>query len=858
MAGIRTENKIYEVGIYCRLSKDDGTDNESASIATQKSILTDYVKKQGWHIAKTYVDDGYSGTNFQRPSFQNMIKDIESGLINCVITKDLSRLGRNYLDCGLYLEVFFPEHNVRYIAVNDGVDTLNKSAMDITPFRNILNEMYSADVSVKIKSAYRARFQQGKFMGTTAPYGYVKDPADHNHLLIDDKVAHVVREIFDLALAGNGIAKIRKHINKQHILRPAAYAVEQGATGYERYFEDNEENRYIWSENSVRGILRSPIYAGNLVGYKRIAANMKSKKRPSKLPEEWEVIPNTHEGIVTQEEFDIVQQLITSRRLPQNKGGFVNIFAGVIKCVDCGCALRAMNVHRRKRPEIIDCVQYSCNNYARNGRSECSAHNIEARDLFNAVLADINCFADMAVNDEKAVRAIEKRLTETDQSRAKALEKERKKLNKRLAELDRLFSSLYEDKVMERITERNFEMMSGKYQKEQLEIEARLKEVTETLNESYEKSRGIRDFLALIRNYQGLKELDATVINALIDKILVSEREKMADGTVKQEIKIYYKFIGFVDELHIIPTKRWAAMPAKNCTVCGVEYVPGSGASRYCPACAKKIRREKSNESKRRSRERNRQACIELSAKNDRLKEDGRYELISGHRRKKACELAGLETLKCEVKELTRDEAIIVMVESNLQRSVILPSEKAFAYKMRLEAMKRQAGRPVKDNYSPVGNNLEFATSSDELAEKVGESKNQIFRYIRLTELVPEILQMVDDRQIAFRPAVEISYLSEEQQYTLLEAMSYNDATPSLAQAIKMKKFMQDGKLTDEVISSIMEEEKPNQKEKPAFRDERITKLIPKSVPRGQETDFVVKALEFYNRHLQRNKAHER
>ena len=241
-----------------------------------------------------------------------------------------------------------------------------------------------------------------------------------------------------------------------------------------------------------------------------------------------------------------------------------------------------------------------------------------------------------------------------------------------------------------------------------------------------------------------------------------------------------------------------------------------------------------------------------------RLKEDGRYELVSGHRRKKACELAGLETLKCEVKELTRDEAIIVMVESNLQRSTILPSEKAFAYKMRLEAMKRQAGRPMKENYSPMGNNLEFATSSDELADKVGESKNQIFRFIRLTELVPEILQMVDERQIAFRPAVEISYLTEEQQYTLLEAMSYNDATPSLAQAIKMKKFMQEGKLTGEVIQSIMEEEKPNQREKPAFRDERITKLIPKSVPKGQEADFVVKALEFYNRHLQRNKAQER
>ena len=238
-----------------------------------------------------------------------------------------------------------------------------------------------------------------------------------------------------------------------------------------------------------------------------------------------------------------------------------------------------------------------------------------------------------------------------------------------------------------------------------------------------------------------------------------------------------------------------------------------------------------------------------------RLKEDGRYELISGHRRKKACELAGLETLKCEVKELTRDEAIIIMVESNLQRSTILPSEKAFAYKMRLEAMKRQAGRPPKENSSPVGTHLR---SDAELAEKVGESRNQIQRYIRLTELVPEILQMVDERQMAFRPAVEISYLSEEQQYTLLEAMEYNDATPSLAQAVKMKKFMQDGKLTDEVIQSIMQEEKPNQREKPAFRDERITKLIPKTVPKGQETDFVVKALEFYNRHLQRSKDRER
>ena len=240
-----------------------------------------------------------------------------------------------------------------------------------------------------------------------------------------------------------------------------------------------------------------------------------------------------------------------------------------------------------------------------------------------------------------------------------------------------------------------------------------------------------------------------------------------------------------------------------------------------------------------------------------REKPTGGYEMISGHRRKMASELAGKETMPCIVRNLSDDQAVIVMVDSNLQREEILPSEKAFAYKMKLDAMKRQGQR--RDLTSvPLAQKFKGKTSREILGEQVGESQDQIRRFIRLTELVPEILQMVDEKQIAFRPAVEISYLAEEQQYTLLEAMSYNDATPSLAQAIKMKKFNQDGKLTDEVIQSIMEEEKPNQKEKPVFRDERITKLIPKTVPKGQETDFVVKALEFYNRHLQRNKAHER
>ena len=239
-----------------------------------------------------------------------------------------------------------------------------------------------------------------------------------------------------------------------------------------------------------------------------------------------------------------------------------------------------------------------------------------------------------------------------------------------------------------------------------------------------------------------------------------------------------------------------------------------------------------------------------------RPKVDGSYEMIAGHRRKCAATLAGITEMPCIVRNLTDDEATIIMVDSNLQRETILPSEKAFAYKMKLEAMKRQAGRPK--NSAPLEPNLKGTRSNEELAANSPDSRSQIQRYIRLTELIPPMLDMVDNGKIAFRPAVELSYLSKEQQQSLYDTMECEDCTPSLAQAIKMKEFSRDGKLTEEVILSIMQEEKPNQREKPAFRDERITRLIPKSIPRGQETDFVIRALEFYNRHLQRRRDQER
>ena len=240
-----------------------------------------------------------------------------------------------------------------------------------------------------------------------------------------------------------------------------------------------------------------------------------------------------------------------------------------------------------------------------------------------------------------------------------------------------------------------------------------------------------------------------------------------------------------------------------------------------------------------------------------RPKADGGYEMVAGHRRKCAATLASITEMPCIVRNLTDDEATIIMVDSNLQRETILPSEKAFAYKMKLEAMKRQGERTDLTS-SPLDKKLKGLTSAQRVSQKSGDSQPQIYRFIRLTELIPPVLDMVDSGKIAFRPAVELSYLSKEQQQSLYDTMECEDCTPSLAQAIKMKEFSRDGKLTEEVILSIMQEEKPNQREKPAFRDERITRLIPKSIPRGQETDFVIRALEFYNRHLQRRRDQER
>lgn len=541
MAG-QTTKTTYRAALYCRLSRDDGNVQESSSIQTQKEMLSRYARENGIKDTAFYVDDGYSGTNFDRPDFKRMIADIESGKINCVITKDLSRLGRNYLETGVFIEVYFPEHNVRYIAVNDVVDTSEQETADFTPFRNIINELYAKDTSKKVKSAKRSRVLNGMYVATSAPYGYRKDADDRHRLVIDERYAPTVRLIFSLAKDGMGISQIRNYLNGQHILRPSAV----NPNGYERLFDGADDSRrYEWSNNSVRGILRNPVYAGHLVMGKRYSPSFKSHKSLSVLPENYTVVKNIHEPIVSPKDFELVQKLITSRRTVNNGGRkFDNIFAGLLKCGDCGYAMTLTKAHRSPKEEVIDEYGYMCNNYKTFGKAADTSHWIEARQLYECVLADIRKHADEALadNEEMCVR-LARQLGKDKDRQHKAAEKEIRAKQARLSEVDGLFQSLYEDRNSGSITERNYKMMCRRYEDEQAQLEREIAELKARQEESSNDRSNIEQFSRLVKEYAGIDELTAALLNTLIEKITVGE-PKDADGEQVQEIKIYYKFIG--------------------------------------------------------------------------------------------------------------------------------------------------------------------------------------------------------------------------------------------------------------------------------------------------------------------------
>lgn len=535
-----SRTKKYVAGLYCRLSKDDGNSVESMSIWSQKVMLKQFAESNSIAIYDYYVDDGYSGTNFERPSFKKMITDIENGKINCVITKDLSRLGRNYLQSGAYIEMYFPQKNIRYIAITDGIDTLNSNQNDIMPFKNILNEMYAKDTSKKVKSAIQSRMREGTYIGSKAPFGYLKDPDNKRRLIIDEKTKPIVELIYKLCLEGKGTQLISQELMKRKIPRPSAF-VENA----EKLYGLTEENKYQWSHRMVLNVLRDPVYCGNMARNKRPTLSFKNSKRMYIPKSDYIYAKDTHEGIVSEEIWEQVQTMIDKRKCNNKKGLYYdNIFQGLVRCPKCGYALTPKTDYRLKKKELIDFVHFSCSTYKKYGVNACSSHRIEARDLYNIVLEDIQYHGNMALSAkedfvEKIIEKIE--VEKIDEGKELSNKLELKK--NQLAELDRSYEQLYEDRLEGNITERNFNLMNVSISKKQDKLIEEIKVLEGDIEVSFETEDNYKKFMNNISKYAKIKSLNRYILNQIIDKIYVYDKEEI-DGQISQKVEIHYKFIG--------------------------------------------------------------------------------------------------------------------------------------------------------------------------------------------------------------------------------------------------------------------------------------------------------------------------
>ena len=535
-----SRTKKYVAELYCRLSKDDGNSVESMSIWSQKVMLKQFAESNSIAIYDYYVDDGYSGTNFERPSFKKMITDIENGKINCVITKDLSRLGRNYLQSGAYIEMYFPQKNIRYIAITDGIDTLNSNQNDIMPFKNILNEMYAKDTSKKVKSAIQSRMREGTYIGSKAPFGYLKDPDNKRRLIIDEKTKPIIELIYKLCLEGKGTQLISQELMKRKIPRPSAF-VENA----EKLYGLTEENKYQWSHRMVLNVLRDPVYCGNMARNKRPTLSFKNSKRMYIPKSDYIYAKDTHEGIVSEEIWEQVQTMIDKRKCNNKKGLYYdNIFQGLVRCPKYGYALTPKTDYRLKKKELIDFVHFSCSTYKKYGVNACSSHRIEARDLYNIVLEDIQYHGNMALSAkedfvEKIIEKIE--VEKIDEGKELSNKLELKK--NQLAELDRSYEQLYEDRLEGNITERNFNLMNVSISKKQDKLIEEIKVLEGDIEVSFETEDNYKKFMNNISKYAKIKSLNRYILNQIIDKIYVYDKEEI-DGQISQKVEIHYKFIG--------------------------------------------------------------------------------------------------------------------------------------------------------------------------------------------------------------------------------------------------------------------------------------------------------------------------
>ncbi len=541
----QTTKTTYKAALYCRLSRDDGNVQESSSIQTQKEILSRYARENGINNTTFYVDDGYSGTNFQRPSFQKMIADIESGKINCVITKDLSRLGRNYLETGVFIEVYFPEHNVRYIAINDVVDTSRQESADFTPFRNIINDFYAKDTSKKVRAIKRAQGQAGEHL-TKPPYGYIVSPTDKKQWIVDEEAAAVVKRIFDLCIGGKGPAQIAKILKADNVLIAKAYYAKKKGKAL-------PENPYDWRDSTIVGILERMDYCGHTVNFKSYSKSHKLKKRIPTTKEQQAIFFNTHEAIVADAVFERVQELRANKRRP-TKAERQALFSGLVYCADCGSKLHFVTCKSFNGSQD----HYRCAKYKSNTGS-CTAHFIREEVLKQIVWSRIFDVTALFFDDIMAFHEMmyQQRSAETEKE-MKRRKREVGQARKRIAELDRIFKRIYEDDISGAISHDRFLKLSAEYEAEQRELEEKVKADQQEVD-TYEQNKSDFDsFAAIIRKYVGIKELTPAIVNEFIKKIIVHAPERV-DGKRVQKVDIVFNFVGEINFLSATQPKRQGA-----------------------------------------------------------------------------------------------------------------------------------------------------------------------------------------------------------------------------------------------------------------------------------------------------------
>lgn len=527
----------YKAALYCRLSVDDGNFGGSVSIETQKILLEQYCKDHKITDYKFYCDDGCSGTNFDRPSFKKMLSDIDEGKINLVIVKDLSRFGRNYVEAGMYVQRF-TDSNIRFIAADDNYDSLVNSDDLLFPIKNVVNEMYARDVSKKTKAAKKAKARDGQFIGSKAPFGYKIDPNDRHHLIVDEPAAQVVKRIFRLASEGVGYNKMAKIFREEKVLTPIAYF---NLNNPDYFKSDYWRKEFDWHVTSIRAILNNEVYLGKLVYGKQRNKSMKSKEKVRNPKEDWIVVENCHEPIITQELWDTVHKILNAKHRPA-KAGEVQMFAGLLYCSDCG---HCLTYSQKQRKDGSYHGAYSCWMYKTHGKEYCASHYITFDTIYELVLIDIqrNLFQ-YRKNTDKFKSILSRKYQSDSQKQAEQITLEYEQKQKRCEELDKIISRLYEDNVLGRIGDERYESMSQSYELEQVEIKKALPILKSKIDELKRQSDCADNFINVIKKYTIIDKLDAAILNELIDKIVVHHKEQAEDGRTFQQIEIYYRFVG--------------------------------------------------------------------------------------------------------------------------------------------------------------------------------------------------------------------------------------------------------------------------------------------------------------------------